>query len=255
MAVSALGTGRRHERGRLLQSEDDDDLIRAVRHGDDAAFEVIYDRYHRGLLSFCRHLLSSREEGEDALQQTFVSAYRALARDGGQIELRPWLYTIARNRCLSVLRSRRQESVGSPQSVEGRPRRPPFGGMADEVQRRADLRDLLEDVCRLPYQQRAALVLFELGTTPMRKRRGARRAQGQGQGARLPGPRGAVARQARAGNPLRRSGAPATVNGALPRRGMVRGDLDRCRPRGLPPRDRDQRAALAATWRSPRRSA
>ena len=63
-----------------------------------------------------------------------------------------------------MLRSRRQESVGSPESVEEGGRVVPlFGGMAEEVQRRADLRDLVEDVRRLPDAQRAALVLFELG--------------------------------------------------------------------------------------------
>src|SRR3712207_3724651 len=106
MAISALGIGGRHDRGRLLQTEDDDVLVAAVRRGDDAAFEVIYDRYHRGLLAFCRHMLGSREEAEDALQQTFVSAYRALARHEDDLDLRPWLYTIARNRCLSLLRAR-----------------------------------------------------------------------------------------------------------------------------------------------------
>ena len=45
---------------------------------DDAAFEALYDRYHRNLLAFCRHMVGSREEAEDVLQHTFLAAYRGL---------------------------------------------------------------------------------------------------------------------------------------------------------------------------------
>src|SRR5215211_2209887 len=48
--------------GRFLQNEPDEALVACVRAGHAAAFEVIYDRYHRNLLAFCRHLLGSREE-------------------------------------------------------------------------------------------------------------------------------------------------------------------------------------------------
>src|SRR5205814_6168409 len=61
---------------RLLAPLPDDRLVAQIRRGQDAAFEVVYDRHHRGLLSFCRHMLGSPEEAEDAVQQTFVSAYR-----------------------------------------------------------------------------------------------------------------------------------------------------------------------------------
>ena len=49
-----------------------------MRAGDDRAFELIFDRYHRGLLAFCTHMLGAREEAEDALQHTFMAAYRAM---------------------------------------------------------------------------------------------------------------------------------------------------------------------------------
>src|SRR5437870_11281975 len=94
---------------RFLALLDDDRLAREVAKGNEAAFEVIYDRHHRGLLSFCRHLLGSREEAEDALQQTFVSAYEHLVVADGKVRLKPWLYTIAHNRCMSMLRARRSE--------------------------------------------------------------------------------------------------------------------------------------------------
>src|SRR3954469_23784031 len=139
---------------RFLALLDDDRLSREVAKGNEAAFEVVYNRHHRGLLSFCRHLLGSPEEAEDALQQTFVSAYDHLTGSGSIKRLKPWLYTIARNRCISMIRARREEPA---EDVE-----PSTDGLQQEVQQRADLKQLLADLQRLPVEQRAALVLSEL---------------------------------------------------------------------------------------------
>ncbi|MEA2252544.1 MAG: hypothetical protein QOG70_2786, partial [Solirubrobacteraceae bacterium] len=111
MAAAAVLQRPRPRAGRRLAlAVPDEQLVARVRTGDAAAFEAIYDRYHGHLLAFCRHMLGSRDEAEDALQHTFASAYRALRGDGAELCLRPWLYTIARNRCLSVLRVRREEA-------------------------------------------------------------------------------------------------------------------------------------------------
>jgi len=90
----------------------DERLVAAVRAGDRAAFEAIYDRYHRMLLSFCRHMLGSRDEGEDAVQQTFLSAYRSLTDSSQPIALRAWLFAIARNQCLTQIGRRRERPAG-----------------------------------------------------------------------------------------------------------------------------------------------
>src|SRR3954447_25583819 len=100
-------------------------------------------------------MLGSREEAEDAVQQTFFSAYNALRASDKTIALRAWLYAIARNRCLSILRVRREHTA---LDIE-----PSVAGLASEVERREDLRQLLRDVTALPDDQRAALVLAELG--------------------------------------------------------------------------------------------
>jgi RNA polymerase sigma factor (sigma-70 family) len=152
--VSARAGSR--SRRRALRGRSDEALVARVRAGDDRAFELIFDRYHRGLLAFCTHMLGTREEAEDALQHTFMAAYRAMRATSGEIRLRAWLYTIARNRCLSVLRGRR-EQVAFDESRVATHR------LASDVDRRAELRELLADLERLPEEQRAALVLFELG--------------------------------------------------------------------------------------------
>ena len=160
MGVSAAVAGFRGGlHGGPLAGESDDYLVARLRAGDDTAFEAIYDRYARGVLAFCVHMLGNREAAEDALQLTFVSAFRALRVGESNISLRPWLYTIARNRCFSELRARHEVVDIDRVPVD----RPFPEGVADQVQRREDLREMLEDVRRLPADQRAALVLFELG--------------------------------------------------------------------------------------------
>ena len=140
----------------LLRVASDDRLVHHVRAGSEAAFEVVYDRHHRGILAFCRHMLGSAEEAEDAVQHTFMAAYRDLLGSEKAIQLRPWLYTIARNRCFSMLRARRERPLGEMDE-------PATENLSSEVQRRQDLRDLLADLSGLPDDQRAALVLAELG--------------------------------------------------------------------------------------------
>src|SRR2546421_12600967 len=63
---------------RLLRFASDDRLVALVRGGSTAAFEVVYSRHHRSILSFCRNTLGSIEEGEDAAQHTVLAAYRDL---------------------------------------------------------------------------------------------------------------------------------------------------------------------------------
>src|SRR5512132_2824399 len=142
MAATAVPLrSRRSARRRPLLRVGDERLVARVRAGDDDAFEAIYDRYYLGLLAFCRHMLGSRDEAEDALQHSFASAYSALRGGDGIIDLRPWLYTIARNRCLSALRAQRDEV--SADGLELRPRA--LDGLAGEIQMRAEVRELVED--------------------------------------------------------------------------------------------------------------
>jgi RNA polymerase sigma factor (sigma-70 family) len=134
----------------------DDALVARVRAGDERGFELVFDRYHRSLLAFCRRMLSCDEEAEDALQHTFMAAYRSLRASDEPIRLKAWLYTIARNRCLSILRARREHVALDEGHAAS-------DGLAADVDRRAELRGLQADLERLPDEQRAALVLFELG--------------------------------------------------------------------------------------------
>ena len=141
----------------FLRLASDDRLVELLRGGSDTAFEVLFDRYHRKLLAFCRQMVGSTEEAEDVVQHTFLAAYRELPASGRPIAVRPWLYAVARNRCLSVLRMRGRRPAGEAGGE------PASEHLSAAVERREELRDLLGDLAELPDDQRAALVLAELG--------------------------------------------------------------------------------------------
>jgi RNA polymerase sigma factor (sigma-70 family) len=142
---------------RLLAAVSDERLAEYVRTGDAVAFEVLYDRYSAGILGFCRHLLGSVADAEDAVQHTFIAAHADIHRHGRrELHVKAWLYTIARNRCLSMLRARREQPSDEGVDVVS-------DRLVDDVVRRDDLRALLADVAKLPEDQREALVLAELG--------------------------------------------------------------------------------------------
>src|SRR3954453_3781324 len=147
MAVDAVAVTRVLATPRTAsRAASDRRLADRVRAGDDAAFETVYDRYHHGLLVFCAHMLGSRDDAEDAVQHVFASAYWSLRKGTTPIDFKPWLYAIARNRCVTVIRSRRLQ-LGPDDSGY---RVPPSDGLPAEVERRADLREVVDDLQRLP---------------------------------------------------------------------------------------------------------
>ena len=145
-------------RSPLLKLQGDERLIAMARNGNTGAFETIVDRYQGRLLGFCRQMLNSTEDAEDVLQEVFVNAYRAMLADEREINLRPWLYRIARNRCLNQLRkptADAQESMDMVPAVEA-------SSTAEKVHNREEFRQLLTDVGKLPETQRSALLLREM---------------------------------------------------------------------------------------------
>ena len=161
MEVSALrysgGIGL-HARSPLLRLQSDERLVTLIRRGSTAAFEVLVARYHARLLAFCRHLLGSREDAEDVLQEVFSAAFNAILDDDRPINVRPWLYRIARNRSLNHLRRIQAVGVDSMDihlSEHG-------ATTADKVHEREEFRLLVGDIQGLPETQRTALVLREM---------------------------------------------------------------------------------------------
>jgi RNA polymerase sigma factor (sigma-70 family) len=136
----------------------DELLARYAARGNERAFAAIYERYHQPLYRYCRSILRNEIDAQDALQSTFVGALQALRREQRSAPLRPWLYRIAHNESISLLRRRSRDAsdeldaqtLGVGASVE------------QEVAERARWRSLVEDLSSLPDRQRGALLLREL---------------------------------------------------------------------------------------------
>jgi RNA polymerase sigma factor (sigma-70 family) len=141
-------------RRRLRSMSREEGLVAGVRRHDRHAFEAVYERHAPQLLNFCIYLTGSRADAEDALQATFISAYRALLADTRPVALRPWLFTIARNECLTIIRKRRNHSeLNGEVALTGDPVR--------HAEVSEDLVGVFDSIRELPERQRAALVLAE----------------------------------------------------------------------------------------------
>src|SRR4051794_3170878 len=91
----------------LLGVLSDDRLLRRAAAGDERAFAAIFGRYHQPLYRFCLAIAGDPQDAQDALQNTMVKILRALPGEERRIELKPWLYRIAHNESIEVLRRRR----------------------------------------------------------------------------------------------------------------------------------------------------
>ncbi len=145
-------------RSPLLRLQSDEKLIALIRRGQHGAFDALFQRYQSRLLAFCRHMLGSTEDAEDVLQEVFTAAFNAMLADERPINARPWLYRIARNRCLNHLRRPVAAGLDSMDIFER------DGGVttADTVHRREEFRQIVADVQDLPETQRTALLLREI---------------------------------------------------------------------------------------------
>jgi RNA polymerase sigma factor (sigma-70 family) len=142
----------------LLRIQSDERLVAMTRRGNQSAYEALVARYQARLLAFCRHMLGSREDAEDVLQEVFAAAFNAMIADERPLNVRPWLYRIARNRSLNHLRRVQAIGVDSMDvhfSENG-------ASTADKVHRREEFRLLVQDVQGLPETQRTALLLREI---------------------------------------------------------------------------------------------
>ena len=131
-------------------------LVRRAAAGDERAFAAIYERFHQELYRYCRAILGDPDDAQDALQATMASALRALPGETRTIALRPWLYRVARNEALTIVR--RRQSVAELDEAAL-----PVHPAADvDAESRERLRLLVADLAALPERQRSALVMREL---------------------------------------------------------------------------------------------
>lgn len=94
----------------MSQSETvDTAILNALDRGDHSeALEVLMETHGTAIYRFCRRIVGNDELAEEAHQLAFVQAYRSLAQFSRQATIRTWLFSIARHRCLDLLKSRRR---------------------------------------------------------------------------------------------------------------------------------------------------
>ena len=137
--------------------EADRRLLRRAVGGDDLALAEIFDRYHQDLYRYSLAIVGNPADAQDALQNTMIKALRAMPGEERQIELKPWLYRIAHNESIDLLR-RRRETLGLEVDLVASDSEP-----AEAVASRERLRSLMSDLNELSERQRGAIVMRELG--------------------------------------------------------------------------------------------
>lgn len=134
----------------------DERLTRRAVGGDERAFAAIFRRYHQSLYRFCLAIVGNPEDAQDALQNTMIKVLRALPGEERQIELKPWLYRIAHNEAIDLLRRRRETTQLDVEQVA------PGYGLSEDAATRERLRRLVADLQELPDRQRDVLVMREM---------------------------------------------------------------------------------------------
>jgi RNA polymerase sigma-70 factor (TIGR02960 family) len=96
----------------------EDIVLTRARAGDGDAFRELTDPFRRELQLHCYRILGSIQDAEDMVQETLLATWRGLEQFEGRASVRAWLYRIATNRCLNVLRGRRRRPREVPVMVE-----------------------------------------------------------------------------------------------------------------------------------------
>jgi RNA polymerase sigma-70 factor (TIGR02960 family) len=168
--MSFAAAGRFTSMNRTEQMTGGDEIVTAAIAGDEPAFAALTERHRRELHVHCYRMLASFDEAEDAVQETFLNAWRGRAGFEGGSQFRAWLYRIATNVCLDMLRRSSRRATGMRSLAEVPWIQPypdllldqaaPAGEQPEEVaiERETISLAFLAALQVLPPRQRAALI-------------------------------------------------------------------------------------------------
>ena len=105
---------------RMEGTDADADAVARFRAGDESAFRALVERHSRGVFRVAFRMTGNEQDAEDVVQETFLKAYRNLARFEERARFASWLHRIAANCAYDVLRSRKRghESIDEPRTTE-----------------------------------------------------------------------------------------------------------------------------------------
>jgi len=143
----------------------DEELAKQFVAGRTEAFELLVQRYARPIYNFALNFLGDADEADEATQLVFVQMYHSLPRARLDIPLKPWIYRVARNKCIDLWRghttlslSARDEGEGEADAADVDP--PDPSPLPDELAERADLQQVLRAAINaLPVKYRTAVTL------------------------------------------------------------------------------------------------
>lgn len=135
------------------------ELAGRIRSGDGQAFEALYQRHGARLYNLAYRMAGTATDAEDLLQDVFLLAYRKMGSFRGDSSLGTWLYRLAMNHCLDVLRGRQSrmgqqtDSLDADEAME--PTAAPTLGAVSRI-------DLDRAIGKLPHACRAAFLLHDV---------------------------------------------------------------------------------------------
>ncbi|QJY48647.1 RNA polymerase sigma factor [Pseudonocardia broussonetiae] len=132
-------------------------LVRAAQAGDQQAFKALWKASERQAHALCLRLTGNRTDAADALQECQIAVWRNLHRFEHRCPFGAWVFTIARNAALSVIRSRGRRPETTLDDFEDRPRDSQAAPFADVLVETMAVQDALET---LPEKHREALLLW-----------------------------------------------------------------------------------------------
>ena len=145
------------------KTEDDGSLILRLRQGELSAFDALFEKYRRGILAYLVGMSGDRGLAEDITQECFIALVRGIDRINPRQGAGAWLYRVARNRMIDLLRRCKHEVLPGDEYFRERQPAPegaglgvaPFAGLLSE-ERKTSLYDALS---RLPEKEREVITL------------------------------------------------------------------------------------------------
>ncbi|GAA1164047.1 RNA polymerase sigma factor [Nesterenkonia sandarakina] len=148
--------------GAVPSGPDEVTLVARAQDGDLVAFEQLVDRYESRLLGLCIRMLRHRADAEDIVQDTFLTAWRRLDTLDEPSAFKAWVFRLASNGCLDLLRRRRSrgtEAVDPADMVEESAAGP---SVEERAETSAAVRELDRVLVTLSPEQRIAWLLHEI---------------------------------------------------------------------------------------------
>jgi RNA polymerase sigma-70 factor (ECF subfamily) len=147
-------------------ADPDATLLIRFRNGDQAAFEILVDKFKGPVFSYIWRQIGNMNEAEDIAQNVFIQVYKSAERYEPKAKFTTWLFTIARNLCLNEFRRRQRhplqpledtnsdDSSEEIQLVDTKIRSPSSNVTENELQEK-----IMEAIQSLPENQKTAILL------------------------------------------------------------------------------------------------